>query len=67
MRELGLIQKRSILGSPSNHYHVGMEVYLTRNVPEGGPADDDEHGYVVRVEKGKNPGCRFAIHVIPNV
>ena len=52
------------LESPSNHYYVGMEVYLTRNVPAGGPANDDEHGYVVRVEKGKNGGCRFAIHVI---
>jgi len=44
-----------------------MEVYLTRNVPAGGPPNDDEHGYVVRVEKGKNPGRRFAIHVIPKV
>ena len=55
------------LESPSNHYYVGMEVYLTRNVPAGGPPNDDEHGYVVRVEKGKNPGCRFAIHLIRKV
>jgi hypothetical protein len=53
------------LESPSNHYYVGMEVYLTRSVPAGGPASPDEHGYVVRVEKMGNAGCRFAIHVIP--
>jgi hypothetical protein len=52
------------LESPSNHYYVGMEVYLTRNVPAGAPPNDDEHGYVVRVEKMGNAGCRFAIHVI---
>jgi hypothetical protein len=52
------------LESPSNHYYVGMEVYLTRNVAAGRAANPEEHGHVVRVEKGKNPGCRFAIHVI---
>ena len=52
------------LESPSNHYYVGMEVYLTRNAPAGGPANLDEHGYVVRVEKMGNAGCRFAIHLI---
>ena len=62
---LDLSQSGLYLESPSNHYYVGMEVFLTRNVPAGGPANDDEHGYVVRVEKAKNDGCRFAIHVIP--
>ena len=52
------------LESPLNHYYVGMEVFLTRNVPAGGPANLDEHGYVVRVEKQAKGGCRFAIHVI---
>ncbi|HEV8076257.1 MAG TPA: PilZ domain-containing protein [Candidatus Acidoferrum sp.] len=63
---LDLSESGLYLESPSNHYYVGMEVFLTRNVPAGGPANDDEHGYVVRVEKAKNDGCRFAIHVIPN-
>ena len=62
---LDLSRSGLYLESPSNHYYVGMEVYLTRNVPAGVPPNDDEHGHVVRVEKGKNPGCRFAIHIIP--
>lgn len=53
------------LESSSNHYYVGMEVYLTRDDRAGGPANPDEHGHVVRVEKRKNGGCRFAIHLIP--
>ena len=61
---LDLSQSGLYLESPSNHYYVGMEVFLTRNVPAGGPANDDEHGYVVRVEKMGNAGCRFAIHII---
>jgi hypothetical protein len=64
---LDLSRSGLYLESPSNHYYVGMEVYLTRNVPVGAPPNDDEHGHVVRVEKGKNPGCRFAIHIIPKV
>ena len=64
---LDLSRSGLYLESLLDHYYVGMEVYLTRNVPEGAPPNDDEHGYVVRVEKGKNPGCRFAIHVISKV
>jgi len=52
------------LESPSNHYYVGMELYLARNQREGMPANAEEHGYVVRVEKKDKGGCRFAIHVI---
>ena len=54
------------LESPSNHYYVGMELYLARNQREGMPANAEEHGYVVRVEKKDKGGCRFAIHVISN-
>jgi hypothetical protein len=61
---LDLSQSGLYVESPSNHYYVGMEVFLTRNAPAGAPVNPDEHGYVVRVEKGKNGGCRFAIHVI---
>jgi len=61
---LDLSRSGLYLESPLNHYYVGMEVYLTRNVPAGSPPNDDEHGYVVRVEKMGNAGCRFAIHVI---
>lgn len=64
---LDLSRSGLYLESPSNHYYVGMEVFLTRNVPAGGPANPDEHGYVVRVENGKNSGCRFAIHIISKV
>jgi hypothetical protein len=55
------------LRSSSNHYYVGMEVYLTRNDRAGGPANPEEHGYVVRVEKMENGGCRFATHIISKV
>lgn len=56
-----------LLESSSNHYYVGMEVYLTRNVRAGGPTDPEEHGSVVRVEKMQNGGCRIAIRIIPEV
>lgn len=39
---------------------VGLFV-LTRNQREGTPANPEEHGYVVRVEKKDQGGCRFAI------
>jgi hypothetical protein len=55
------------LESPSNHYYVGMEVYLTRNDRAGGSPNPEEHGHVVRVEKRENAGCRFAIHIISKV
>jgi hypothetical protein len=44
-----------------------MEVYLTRDVREGGPANPEEHGSVVRVEKMENGKCRFAVRIIPEV
>jgi hypothetical protein len=64
---LDLSQTGLYLESPSNHYYVGMELYLTRNQREGTPANPEEHGYVVRVEKKDKGGCRFAIHVISHV
>jgi len=64
---LDLSQTGLYLESPSNHYYVGMELYLTRNQREGTPANPEEHGYVVRVEKRDKGGCRFAIHVISHV
>lgn len=56
-----------LLRSSLNHYYVGMEVYLTRNVRAGGPADPEEHGSVVRVETMQNGSCRIAIRIIPEV
>jgi hypothetical protein len=53
------------LESSLNHHYVGMEVYLTRNVREGRPANPEEHGSVVRVEKMENGKCRIAIRIIP--
>ena len=50
--------------SSSNHYYVGMEVYLTRNDPASDPAKHEEHGSVVRVEKMENGKCHIAIRVI---
>jgi hypothetical protein len=64
---LDLSKSGLYLESPSNHYYVGMELYLTRNHSEGSPANHEEHGYVVRVEKKQSGGCRFAIHVISTV
>jgi hypothetical protein len=64
---LDLSQTGLYLESPSNHYYVGMELYLTRNRREGTPANPEEHGYVVRVEKRDKGGCRFAIHLISPV
>jgi hypothetical protein len=61
---LDLSQSGLYLESPSNHYYVGMELYLTRNQREGTAANPEEHGYVVRVEKKDKGGCRFAVHVI---
>jgi hypothetical protein len=61
---LDLSQSGLYLESPSSHYYVGMELYLTRNQRERSPANPEEHGYVVRVEKQDKGGCRFAIHVI---
>lgn len=55
------------LQTSSNHYYVGMEVYLTRNDRPGEPANPTEHGSVVRVEKRENSGCRIAIHIISEV
>jgi hypothetical protein len=55
------------LESSSNHYYVGMEVYLTRDYRAGGPANPEEHGSVVRVEKKDKGMCRLAIHIISEV
>jgi hypothetical protein len=60
---LDLSQTGLYLESPSSHYYVGMEIYLTRNEDKGA-ANHEEHGHVVRVEKKDNGGCRFAIHII---
>ena len=64
---LDLSQSGLYLESPSNHYYVGMELYLTRNQRERSATDQEEHGYVVRVEKKDKGGCRFAVHVISAV
>jgi hypothetical protein len=63
---LDLSQSGLYLESTSNHYYVGMELYLTRHQREGTPVNPEEHGYVVRVEKKDKGGCRFAVHVIAN-
>jgi hypothetical protein len=41
-----------------------MEVYLTRNVNPDDAKNQEEHGFVVRVEKLEGGKCRFAIRVI---
>jgi len=53
------------LESSSNHYYAGMEVYVTRHAGAGNPADPEEHGSVVRVERVQSGGCRIAISIIP--
>jgi hypothetical protein len=52
------------LETASNHYYVGMEVYLTRNDRPRGPTNPEEHGSVVRVEKMENGRCGIAIRII---
>jgi hypothetical protein len=64
---LDLSRSGLYLESSSNHYYAGMEVYLTRNDPKGGPASPEEHGSVVRVEKMENGKCRIAIRFISEV
>jgi len=54
-----------LLETSLNHYYVGMEVYLTRNVRAGGPRNPEEHGSVVRVERAQSGKCRIAIRIIP--
>jgi hypothetical protein len=56
-----------LLESPFDHYYAGMEVYLTRNVHAGGPANPEAHGSVVRVEKMQDGRSRIAIRIIPEV
>lgn len=53
--------------SASNHYYVGMEVYVTRNVHPGNQTSHEEHGSVVRVERPEGGKCRFAIRIISAV
>lgn len=55
------------LDSASSHYYVGMEVYVTRDPQPGEPANREEHGSVVRVEKLADRKCRFSIRIIPAV
>ncbi len=55
------------LETPSNHYYVGMEVYLTRSDRPRGTANPEEHGSVVRVEKMEKGRCRIAIRIISEV
>ena len=50
--------------SDSNHYYVGMEIYLTRNALPGDTTNHEEHGSVVRVVKLGRGKCRFAIQII---
>lgn len=64
---LDLAKGGLLVESSLSHYYAGMEVYLTRNVREGGPANHEEHGSVVRVEKMRNGRCRVAIRIIPEL
>jgi hypothetical protein len=64
---LDLSRSGLYLESSSNHYYVGMEVFLTRSDPAGGAGSQVEPGYVVRVEKVNKGGCRFAIRLISKV
>jgi hypothetical protein len=49
---------------PSNHYFVGMEVYITQNGLPGGPDNPEQHGSVVRVQKMEDGKCRIGIRII---
>jgi hypothetical protein len=54
-----------LVESSMKHHYVGMEVYLARNVRAGDPANPEEHGSVVRVEKGQSDRSHIAIRLIP--
>jgi hypothetical protein len=54
-----------LIESSMNHHYVGMEVYLARSVRAEDPANPEEHGSVVRVEKGQRQRRRVAIRLIP--
>jgi hypothetical protein len=55
------------LEGSSNHYYVGMEVYVTRDYRADGAGNPEEHGSVVRVQKMHNGKCRVAVRIIPEV
>jgi hypothetical protein len=52
-----------LLESASDHYYVGMEVYVTRDARAQEQTDPEEHGSVVRVQKLEAGRCRFAISI----
>jgi len=60
------LSRSGLLVSASNRYYVGMEVNLTRNA-HAEPANPEEHGSVVRVEKLEDGKCRFAIRIISGI
>jgi len=62
---LDVSQSGLLLETSLSHHYVGMEVYLTRNARAGDPANSEEHGSVVRVEKMQNGKSRIGIHIIP--
>lgn len=64
---LDLSQSGLYVESASNHYYVGMEIYVTRASHLGDSTNHEEHGFVVRVEKREGGKCRFAIQIIPAV
>ncbi|PYT81196.1 MAG: hypothetical protein DMG40_10055 [Acidobacteria bacterium] len=66
-RSLNVSEGGLLLETSLNHYYVGMEIYLTRNAHAAGPANAEEHGSVVRVQKTQKGGCRIAIRIIPDV
>ena len=61
------LSRNGLLVSASNRYYVGMEVYVTRDAHLADPANPEEHGSVVRVEKLDGGKCRFAIRIISAV
>ena len=64
---MDLSQNGLYIEGASNHYYVGMEVYVTRNAHSCDSTNPEEHGSVVRVEKLESGKCRFAICIISEV
>ena len=60
---VNLSRRGLLLESASDHYYVGMEVYVTRDAGSGNQTDSEEHGSVVRVQELENGKSRFAISI----
>ena len=53
--------------TPSSHYVLGMEVYVTNDFVVGGPNHEEILGAVVRIDTLEDGGFGVAIHFLPAI